>query len=123
MSAHSITHADKAEKTFQDLFCAMKKCQPDSFLEQCYRTGIPLGRRWLAHAGSLLDQEAFSDDLELIESLGGTSSIQEFKEVYKSHHYRNPPQGILRGVLKARLSGKKLSRVAAQAFHHTGPNQ
>lgn len=120
MSAHSIKPDDEAEKTFQDLFCVMKKCKPDSFVKKCYYVGTPLSRRWLAYAGALFDWEAFSVDLKLIESLGDTNSLQEFKEIYKFHLHRYPPKGLLRGVLKARLSGKKLGRLAVQVFKQTG---
>jgi hypothetical protein len=100
-------------KSFREAFCGHVACDPDDYEQHALRLG--LHRRALPVAILLraVFPSYFAVELRTLHFLGNARSLEEFRselDSYRSHYRRHG--GILRNVLAARLSGRRLMHLA-----------
>jgi hypothetical protein len=111
------------EKSFRELYCEKRGCPPEQFeervlLECFYQHGLPLARWLLEKHSHFLDK-----DLELIKLLAPTCSLNEFNYELENYRFYQPPEGLLRGRLRLRVSGRRLLALAKELFANKNNSQ
>lgn len=71
-----------------------------------------------------IDRDFFKEDLELVRKLGALTNFADCRYEIEESRRANPPSGLLRRVLKLRLSGQEAIRISSMLFmNHTLPHR
>jgi hypothetical protein len=104
-------------RNFKSLFCERFGCSFESFENLLFWKSLPPGRRLFAFVISLLFPQFFYRDFEHIRLLAQANSKHEISALINAlpHDYLLS-QGLLRGILRVRISGYRLMRLAGRSF-------
>ena len=91
--------------------CAKRRFEKRVFLNCVYPEGLGIARFI-----SLLNPGFFRSDFELIEEIKYATSYSEVKKLVDFHGTQNAPAGVLRMLLKVRLSKQRLLALAQSVF-------
>ncbi len=127
MSLENRTTGDRAASndevlSLRELFCHFYRYPLEQFeqqfLDHCSRHPNLFRLVWR------LDRDFFTADLELARKLGGLRSFSDCRYEIEEFRRSNPPSGLLRKVLKLRLSGQEAIRITSKLFlNHTLPHR
>lgn len=102
--------------TFQSDVCSIHKCK----LEDYYKTVLfkCLYPHALLPAKILMkiSPRLFLEDFELLRLVSTASNPDEILDIVSNFYYENPPRGIVRGLLKIRLSPERLQKFALEVM-------
>lgn len=102
--------------TFQTDVCEMFGCDTTKYYE------VVLFKCMYPHAVLLakiirkISPGFFIDDYELLMKISKAETVDEITEILNDHYYERPPKGIIRGLLKVRISPERLIRFASQVM-------
>lgn len=113
----SPTTSNPDRPTFRQAYCARFGCAEQDFESQLLRRCLPLTSRPLAWLLRLCLPRFFEAELEVVANLGLARSLAEID--FAANELASVPEsrtGLLRGVLRQRLSGRRLMAVAAAVW-------
>ncbi len=102
--------------TFCDLYCGIFKCPPEAFTEELFWSCLFPQARFVARLLWRCHRDYFKSDLELISRVKDLTDATDVKAEFHDYYYHHPPSGVLRGVLKMRISGQRLIQLAYGLF-------
>ena len=106
----------KNEASFCDLFCRATQCSPEDFDNRVFWLCIYPHAVLPARLIGRVNRDYFKQDLELIERIKHLSKSKEVELELERFRYSRGSQGFLRGVLKMRISGRRLMDLAGRLF-------
>jgi hypothetical protein len=102
--------------SFYELFCLHNRCQPADFSEAVLRRCFCRGRYFPARLLALIHSGYFTTDFALIEAVKPLASANAVKAELIAFQDMHPDEGLLRGLLKLRISRKRLLNEAEWLF-------
>ena len=102
--------------SFFDLFCSAFNCAPEDFSDAVFWLCLFPQALFLARLLWRVNRDFFKPDFALIREVKHTTSPDAFRSELNDFRYRNPQKGFLRGYLKMRISGQKLTDLADKLF-------
>jgi hypothetical protein len=102
--------------SFSDLFCEAHKCSPVEFPARVFWRCLYPQATPLTHLVWHLNRAYFQPDLELIEQMRNLTNLAEVRLELNRFRYYHRSTGILRGILKLRISGQRLLNLADELF-------
>jgi hypothetical protein len=104
------------KKSFRSCFCERFNCPDSEYEERAFTKCLYLRARCLVPLLRLYHPSLFDQDFELLRRLGNTTGRLEASIEILKFHDLNLDAGFLRGVLRIRVSGRKVSLLAARLF-------
>jgi hypothetical protein len=104
-------------QNFKSLFCERFDCSFETFETFLFWKSVPPGMRPVAFAISQLRPKFFYWDFDHIRQIAQADSKHEITALINALPYDGVlNQGLLRGVLRVRISGHRLMRLAGRSF-------
>jgi len=97
-------------KTFRELYCERRGIPADKFERDLVRRSLHWQARpvyWLLG----LNREYTSPDYEFIRGVGDLRRWKEYRDEAVEYHYHPHNRGVLRSVLRLRVSAQRLQEV------------
>jgi hypothetical protein len=104
------------EDEFCSLFCAQFHCPPQKFEKQVFVECVYPHAGKLARFIGLIRPGVFKADFALIEQIKHATSLEEVRRVVRFHGAQDAPGGLIRLVLKVRVSRQRLLHLAKELF-------
>ena len=106
---------------FCELYCDRFQCSPMEFDDDVFwRCLHPRARLW-AHLIRMVNRNYFATDIELIESVGDLTDLDQMDSEVMLFRYHRPAKGFWRGKMRVRISGRRLLGLAKDLFTKTHP--
>lgn len=102
--------------TFCDLYCGIFNRQPEVFPEELFWSCLFPQALFVARLLWRCHRDYFKPDLELMARVKNLTDATDVKAEFHDYYYQHPPSGVLRGVLKVRISGQRLINMANRVF-------
>jgi hypothetical protein len=102
------------EKTFSDAACRKFRCSPEAYSEAVFWHCLHPHAVPFAKIIRRLSSGFFARDFELIRYLANTTDVKEFRKEVEDFRYYNPVSGLMRGMMRIRVSGLRLLKLAAE---------
>lgn len=102
--------------SFKDRFCRVYQCLPEQFSNRVFWLCLYPQAKLFATTASSANPGAFAWDFDLIESVANAGSLNDIQAEIDLHHYHRPLTGPLKGLLRIRISGRRLRRLAREVF-------
>lgn len=96
--------------TFKDGVCAKFGCKPEDYAASVFWHCLYPHARLAAKI--MWGTKFFQQDLDLIADIATTDAWSIFRRELEVYRYHNPPNGILRDLLRIRVSTHRLSKLA-----------
>ena len=125
MNSVAQTHGPKCDQTahakadgpdFFSRFCEKFDCNSRAFKKRVFVECIPPRGVLMARVIRLLNPGLFKADFDLIEKIKHAASFDELKRAVDFHGAQNAPKGVIRLVLKVRVSKHRLLDLAKRLF-------
>ena len=102
--------------TFRERCCEFFQCSEEECAEKIlwycmYPSSLRLARFMWS-----LDREYFGWDFALIDEVSDTTSLESLQSEVEEFRYHNRARGLLRGVLKIRISGQRLLNLGGKLY-------
>lgn len=97
-------------KTFRELYCAQHALPLDRFERELVRRSLYL-HAWPIFWLLKLNRNYASPDYEFVRGVGELRNRREFRNEAAEYHYHPHNRGVLRSVLKLRVSSQRLQRI------------
>lgn len=106
-------------KTFRELYCAQHRLPLDRFESEL------VGRSLHRHAWPIywllgLNRDYTSPDYEFVRGVGELRNRREFRNEAAEYHYHPHNRGMLRSILKLRVSTHRLQRIFEEEIEEHG---
>ena len=105
-----------AAHTLRERYCERFNCPPQEFRERVFWQCVPPQAAGLAQLIRPMKGGLFEPDWELIEQVADSTSLEEVHAEIEAFRYHHPPTGVMRKVLRVRVSGKRLLRLGAKVL-------
>lgn len=109
-----------ARASFQDRFCWVYHCPPEQFSTRVFQLCLYPQARLFAKTARPDLPGLFDWDFGCIKSVAGAGSLSQVQAEIDLHRYHQPPAGMLKGLLRIRISGRRLSGLARDVFMAEG---
>jgi len=107
---------------FRRLFCEKYACPSHKYARRVFwECACPEGR-WVIRLLRVLRPGLFQTDFDLIDQIKGATSFTQLQRMVDYHDVKHAPAGLLRVILRARLSHQRLMRLAENLFAGRGAN-
>lgn len=106
-------------KTFRELYCEQHRIPPDRFERELVRHSLhrhALPVYWLLG----LNRDYTSPDLDFVRGVGELRNRREFRNEAAEYYYHPHNRGLLRGLLKLRVSSHRLQRIFDREIEEHG---
>jgi hypothetical protein len=102
---------------FKTRFCQRFECRSDKFEKKLFWQAINPNAKPLAFIMNCIDRDFFYKDFDYIQRLAAASAKREVLAIVNSFPF-DPHfgKGFLRGVLRVRISGRRLIEISEQVF-------
>ncbi len=111
------THYRKmAARTLREHYCEVFNCSTQEFSERVFWQCLPPQSVSLARLIRTVNGSFFRPDLELIEQVANSTSVDDVHAEIEEFRYHHPPAGLLRRVLQVRVSGERLLQLSAKVL-------
>jgi hypothetical protein len=105
-------------RNFKTAFCARFECSQDNFEQRVFWKTMHPEARPVALLIRLLRPKFFQSDLDCIRNLAGADTKQEVRSLLNALQYDPAFKcGFFRGFLRVRISGRRLTRLAAKVLN------
>lgn len=107
-------------RAFFELFCDAYECLPKNFDETVLLLCVFPSASLLVRLLYRLNREFFSKDIELIRQVKHLTNTEDIRQEICDYYYRYPARGLVRRILRARVSGQRLLGLADHLFKKAG---
>jgi len=101
---------------FLGLFCEKFRCSPRKFKKRVFLECVYPHGALAARFIRLVNPRLFKADFALIEKIATAASFEEVRRVVDHHGAQNAPEGLVRLVLRVRLSKQRTLELAQSLF-------
>jgi hypothetical protein len=93
---------------FRDAVCRKFGCTPGTYAETVFQHCLYPHAAWPVRLIQRLHPNYFDLDFELLDLIATCTEPQQLRSLVDSHRYHHPPQSLLQGFLRIRLSGQRV---------------
>src|SRR5690348_16475651 len=111
-----------AARTLRERYCEVFHCSQQGFSEHLFLQCLPPRAARMARLLQPTKKALFKPDFELIEQVSSATSVEDIRDEINDFRYHNPPTGLLRGVLRVRVSSKRLLKLGTTVLSQDHPN-
>jgi len=111
--------AQVVENDFLSLFCEKFSCSPRKYEKRVFVECVHPQGMLMARVIRRFNPRLFKTDFDLIEKIKHAASFDEVKRVVNFHGAQNAPDGLIRLLLKVRVSKQRLLELAQTLFSKT----
>lgn len=107
-------------KTFEELYCAQRRCEPERFRRWLFWRALPVAIRPLAFVLGGYRSPLFSTDRELINAVGLAYTVDDVREDIRDYFMNAQNRHWSRRFLRLRVSTQRLKNSAKDFLPNPG---